>query len=189
MTSRSWALCRKFSLIEEENAHHGAIVGYGCGYGCGCEDTQWRRCSEDREDHESGADAGQSKYLGELGVPSLPGSFLDVLSYFSRDEANNDNGSDPNGNGNSNGTIQMSEFTNQSQAPSQNSNQQKRKPISQSQQAGPSGTSTASGSGAAPATDAATNGSNSAGNNASVKGKGKETPPVNPLNISGMSRM
>ena len=39
------------------------------------------------------------KYLGELGVPALPGGFLDVLTYFSR----NDN---PNNN-NDMGTIQM----------------------------------------------------------------------------------
>lgn len=30
-----------------------------------------------------------SKFLGELGVPSLPGSFLDVLSYFGKKESGN----------------------------------------------------------------------------------------------------
>lgn len=34
--------------------------------------------------------ANGSKFLGDLGVPSLPGGFLDVLSYFSREG----NGSD-----------------------------------------------------------------------------------------------
>jgi len=44
------------------------------------------------------------KYLGELGVPALPGGFLDVLTYFSRNDNTNNNDM---------GTIQMSELTNQ----------------------------------------------------------------------------
>jgi hypothetical protein len=38
------------------------------------------------------------KFLGDLGVPSLPGGFLDVLSYFSR--GGNENGDSTPGTGN-----------------------------------------------------------------------------------------
>jgi hypothetical protein len=40
--------------------------------------------------------ADDSKFLGDLGVPSLPGGFLDVLSYFSREGNGSDNASNSN---------------------------------------------------------------------------------------------
>ena len=110
------------------------------------------------------------KYLGELGVPALPGGFLDVLTYFSR----NDN---PNNN-NDMGTIQMSELTNQ--VPPQSQQQAK---IS-------SGNNELYGNGSRPSGSSSKVQPSSNGKKAAQdKGKGKETPPVNPLNISGMSRM
>jgi hypothetical protein len=111
------------------------------------------------------------KYLGELGVPALPGGFLDVLTYFSRND---------NPNNNDMGTIQMSELTNQVPPQIQQQGQAK----------------ISSGS-----NELYDNGSRPSGSTSNVKptsngkmvtqdkGKGKETPPVNPLNISGMSRM
>jgi hypothetical protein len=109
------------------------------------------------------------KYLGELGVPALPGGFLDVLTYFSRND---------NPNNNDMGTIKMSELTNQ--VPPQI--QQQAKISSGSNELyGNGGRTSGSTSNAKPASN---------GNKATQdKGKGKETPPVNPLNISGMSRM
>lgn len=130
------------------------------------------------------------KYLGELGVPSLPGSFLDVLSYFSRDDTSGTNTATGTSSGNGNGyggdTIQMSDFVPQ-KSTLQGTTSSKPKSRSQPGTAaqaggGASGSTSKSGSTAVPVTSVGT----SNGNN---KGKGKETPPVNPLNISGMSRM
>lgn len=139
------------------------------------------------------------KYLGELGVPSLPGSFLDVLSYFSRDDpsasvsnptngTNSGAGTSSNGNGYTGDTIQMSDFVptkSKSNTTGTGSGSQTQKVASRSQAGtGASGSSSKVGSTAIPApTAASSNGTNKG------KGKGKETPPVNPLNISGMSRM
>jgi hypothetical protein len=124
-----------------------------------------------------------------LGVPSLPGSFLDVLSFFSKDQNGGTAGGSGNGNGNGN-TIQMSEFTNQGQA-SGPSNESFNTALANNQTAGGSGASGSNGAGAKSATN--TNSTDKAGkpisSGAKGKGKGKETPPVNPLNISGASRM
>jgi hypothetical protein len=143
------------------------------------------------------------KYLGELGVPSLPGSFLDVLSYFSRDQAasgtgtGDGNGSNGIGGGNGN-TIQMSEFTNQpsgstASGPNQtnyNNTLDTAKVVSKSNSNGDNGMNLAqSRPSSTPAGIDGRKTSMSAGANLKGKGKGKETPPVNPLNISGMSRM
>jgi hypothetical protein len=111
------------------------------------------------------------KYLGELGVPALPGGFLDVLTYFSRND---------NPNNNDMGTIQMSELTNQVPPQIQQQGQAK---IS-------SGNNELYGNGSRPS--GSTSSAKPTSNGKTVtqdKGKGKETPPVNPLNISGMSRM
>lgn len=114
-----------------------------------------------------------SKYLGELGVPALPGGFLDVLTYFSRNDNNN----------NDMGTIQMSELTNQAPPPSlQRQAQGQTKTSSGINELYGNGNSTGSISNSKPA-------SNGTKISTQDKGKGKETPPVNPLNISGMSRM
>jgi hypothetical protein len=114
------------------------------------------------------------KYLGELGVPALPGGFLDVLTYFSRNDNNN----------NDMGTIQMSELTNQ--APPQTLQQAQ----GQGQGNISSNTSQLYGNGSSAGTGNFKPTSNGAKKITSQdKGKGKETTPVNPLNISGMSRM
>jgi hypothetical protein len=112
------------------------------------------------------------KYLGELGVPSLPGSFLDVLTYFSRDQHDSGIGN----------TIQMSDFVNQTPTQPQSnakSSSQDTDALFKSTSAGPSGSHS---------TPVTSNGDKK-GLTQTDKGKGKETPPVNPLNVSGMSRM
>jgi len=109
------------------------------------------------------------KYLGELGVPALPGGFLDVLTYFSRNDNTNNNDM---------GTIQMSELTNQ--VPPQIQQQAKLS----------SGSNELYGNGSRPSGSSSNTKPSSNGKKGTQdKGKGKETPPVNPLNISGMSRM
>jgi len=114
------------------------------------------------------------KYLGELGVPALPGGFLDVLTYFSRnDNANADMG-----------TIQMSELTNPSrphqlpQGQGQPRSNSTGDLYGKQPNAGPSGSQN---------TPISSNGVKKS--STQDKGKGRETPPTNPLNISGMSRM
>lgn len=111
------------------------------------------------------------KYLGELGVPALPGGFLDVLTYFSRND---------NPNNNDMGTIQMSELTNQ--VPPQLQHQQPKIGSGSNEFYGNGQTS-----GSTTNPKPISNGQKATQDKG--KGKGKETPPVNPLNISGMSRM
>ena len=119
----------------------------------------------------SSAPTDKRKFLGDLGVPSLPGGFLDVLSYFSR------GGTGETDFINSNVTGVPLQGLTGSSARNSPSLQEEDPGLSLLNDPGPSNTTSVPPSRADPANGAP-----------SVKGKGKEVAFVTPQ-LSNISRM